>query len=209
MEQETATLILNTFDISSSISTTDYYNATIDNQFGTISNNRCNITWKNINLRNLLGTIYDKYETFNLYLYQVSQTGAFGVVPSSSPFLLVDIKLNGLQFLNNTYNNTSRNNTGAVFLTSYLLNNAHNRSGGTVTPMFYPTIFTFGKNTENMNINIEMKCTRDNEYPTLLAPTAVPLVTSYAFGTFNFMFKIKGIPTKTNNSINASRMTIN
>ena len=115
MEQEIATLILNTFDISSSFDVDAYYNTTVDNQYGTISNNRCNLTWKNINLRNLLGTIYDRYETFNLYLYQVSQTAAFGSVPSTAPYLLVDIKLNGLRFLNNTYNNTSRNNTDTVF----------------------------------------------------------------------------------------------
>ena len=72
--------------------------------------------------------------------------------------------------------------------------------------MFNPTIFTFGKNTENVNINIDMKCTKDNEYPTILAPAGGNL--TYAFGTFNFMFKIKGIPTKTNYSINASRMNI-
>ena len=150
--------------------------------------------------------LYDRYETFNLYLYQISQTGAFGAVPSSAPFLLVDIKLNGLRFLNNTYNNTSRNNTDTVFLTSYILNNVNKGSAGTVTPMFNPTIFTFGKNTENVNINIDMKCTKDNEYPTILAPAGGNL--AYAFGTFNFMFKIKGIPTKTNYSINASRMNI-
>ena len=40
MESETACLILNTFDISSSTIGTDYYDKTIDNQYGTISNNR-------------------------------------------------------------------------------------------------------------------------------------------------------------------------
>ena len=81
MEQEIATLILNTLDINTDITAATYYNQTIDNQFGTILNNRCNLTWKNINLKNLLGVLYDRYETFNLYLYQISQTGAFGAVP--------------------------------------------------------------------------------------------------------------------------------
>ena len=53
----------------------------IDNQYGTITNNRCNITWKNINMRQLLGGMYDKYETFNMYLYQVVQSSAFAAVP--------------------------------------------------------------------------------------------------------------------------------
>ena len=46
MEQEIATLVLNTLDISTDIIAATYYNQTIDNQFGTISNNRCNLTWK-------------------------------------------------------------------------------------------------------------------------------------------------------------------
>ena len=73
MESETACLILNTFDISTSTTATDYYGNTIDNQYGTIANNRCNLTWKNVNMRQVLGAMYDKYETFNMYLYQVNQ----------------------------------------------------------------------------------------------------------------------------------------
>ena len=51
MESESACLILSTFDINPSIVSTDYFNTTIDNQYGTIDNNRCNLTWKNINMR--------------------------------------------------------------------------------------------------------------------------------------------------------------
>ena len=67
MEQETSTLILSTFDISTSIAGTVFYNKTVDNQIGTISNNRCTLTWKNINMRQVLGEMYDTYETFNVY----------------------------------------------------------------------------------------------------------------------------------------------
>jgi hypothetical protein len=201
MEQEIATLILNTFDINSSTDSTDYYNQTVDNQFGTITNNRCNLTWKNVNLRNLLGTIYDRYETFNLYLYQVSQSGGFGLAPSSNPHLLVDIRLGGLPWLNNSYNNFTRTNTDTVFLTSYLLNNGASGALGIVTPMFNPTIFTFSKSSDNVNITIDMRSTNTKNYPTM--------VLNQAFGTFNFMFKIKGIPSKPNSYINASRMNIN
>ena len=73
MESETACLILNSFDINSSTTTTDYYNKTIDNQYGTIENNRCTLKWKSINMRRVLGEMYDKYETFNMYLYQINQ----------------------------------------------------------------------------------------------------------------------------------------
>ena len=44
MESETACLILNTFDINPSILAPDYNGKTIDNQYGTITDNRCNLT---------------------------------------------------------------------------------------------------------------------------------------------------------------------
>ena len=101
MELETACLISNSFDINSSTTASDYQN-TVDNQYGTITNNRCSLTWKSINMRQVLGVMYDKYETFNLYLYQINQGQAFSsAAPSTSPFLLVDIRIKGLQFLNN------------------------------------------------------------------------------------------------------------
>ena len=141
MEQECACLILNTFDIATAVTSLPYWNTTINNQYGTITNNRCNLTWKNINMRQVLGEMYDKYETFNLYLYQVAQSQGFGtVVACTANQQLVDIRIKGLQFLNNGYNVISRNNTNSAFLTSYILNLTTNASGslGTVTPMFNP-----------------------------------------------------------------------
>ena len=46
MEQETSTLILSTFDVNTSIAGTVFYNKTVDNQYGTISNNRCTLNGK-------------------------------------------------------------------------------------------------------------------------------------------------------------------
>ena len=64
--------------------------------------------------------------------------------------------------------------------------------------MFNPTIFTFSKSSDNVNITIDMRVTNHQNYPTMIA--------NQAFGTFSFIFKIKGIPTTTNNYNNASRM---
>ena len=159
MEQESTTLILNTFDISTSTNANDYYNATVDNQYGTIENNRCTLTWKNINMRRVLGEMYDKYETFNMYLYQINQSSAFSTLAPilSAGWLLVDVRIKGLQFLNNTYNVVSRNNTNTAYLTAHGLNNTASNGAGTVTPMFNPSILTFSKHTECVDITIDMK----------------------------------------------------
>ena len=200
MESETACLILNTFDISTSTTGTDYYNTTIDNQYGTISNNRMTLTWKNVNMRQVLGVMYDKYETFNMYLYQVNQGVAFTTSPTTGIYALVDIRIKGLQFLNNGYNAISRNNTNTAFLTSYVLNLTTATTGtGTVTPMFNPTIITFGKSADCVDITIDMKCTQNQAYPTI--------GNANALGKFIFMFKFYGIPTREPNIFtNGSRM---
>ena len=82
-EFETVTLNLNSFNIIPSTNALTFNNAgvsqTIDNQYGRISDNKCNLTWKNINLRSLMGNdMYNKYETFNLYLYQIAQSQGNG-----------------------------------------------------------------------------------------------------------------------------------
>ena len=162
MESETACLILNTFDINPSLSVADYNGKTIDNQYGTITDNKCNLTWKNVNMRRVLGTMYDKYETFNLYLYQIAQSQPLTTtLPFSASNSLVDIEISGLQFLNNGYNCVTGNNTNSAFLTSYVFNTS--TTAGILTPMFNPSIVTFGKSVECIDININMLKTHDRK----------------------------------------------
>ena len=194
-EYETVTLILNSFEINQSQGAQTYNNGgairTIDNQYGTISDNKCNLTWKNINLRMLMGNdIFNKYETFNLYLYQISQGPGLSptVTMNSNSYHLVDIKMKGLSFLNNTYNVATGLNTNVAFLTSYVQNNTSISQTGIVTTLFNPSILTFSKGCDIVDINITMTKTLDRKYPLATNNTA--------FGTFIFMFKIYGIPTK-------------
>ena len=66
--------------------------------------------------------------------------------------------------------------------------------------MFNPTIITFGKNSDWVDITVDMKTTFDQKYPVILAGNV-------SFGTFIFMFKFYGIPTRDPNIIiNGSRM---
>ena len=59
-------LVLRTSDLT--------VNAT--NQYGTVDQYRTTYTWNNINLRTVLGDMYDKYDTFNLCLNTVSSAVA-------------------------------------------------------------------------------------------------------------------------------------
>ena len=187
MESEIVTLTLNTNDIFSGPNQASFYNKTIDNMYGTITNNRCTNTWKNINMRFVLGVLYDKYETFNIKLYQITQTsGAFGSGNPLANYTLVDVRVSGLPFLNNSYNIASSNNTNSIYLTSYVLNNLNFlQTGGSIT-VLYPITLTFGKSTEYVDITIDIKNTMDQKYPT------IPL--NSALGPTSYVFKISGIP---------------
>ena len=154
-------------------------------------------------MRQVLGEMYDKYETFNLYLYQIFQSQGFGSTATCLAIhQLVDVRIKGLQFLNNGYNVISRNNTNSAFLTSYVLNITTHANGslGTVTNMVNPTILTFGKSADCVDINIDMNKIHDRNYPVVATNTA-------CFGTFIFAFKIYGIPKRYQNALtNGSRM---
>ena len=114
-------------------------------------------------------------------------------------YQLVDIRIFGLQFINNAYNIVGRNNANSTFLTPYSLNLLNTNSAGLLTPMFNPLILTFGQSADYVDITVDIKCTKDQKYPEIVVNTAL--------GHFTFMFKIYGIPTKPQNLItNGSRM---
>ena len=200
MEQETATLILNTFDISQVVNVpTFFYNRTVDNAYGTITNNRCTLTWKNVNMKKVLGEMYDNYETFNIKLYQITQTTTMIISSSAiSPLSsLVDVRISGLPFINNGYNVVSRNNTNELYLTSINLTTQNYLQSGIVVTS-NPICLTIGKCTEFENITIDMKSTKDQTYPAVALNTAL--------GQFVYTFKIFGIPTKENIITNGLRI---
>ena len=81
---------------------------------GSVSTGNLNFTWTNINLRTVLGPLYEKYDEFNLTLKYI----ATGANPKS--FLTADncnvlLNISGLPFLNQTYNQPRNcNGTTAV-----------------------------------------------------------------------------------------------
>ena len=164
---------------------------------------------ENVNMRRVLGEMYDKYETFNIYLYQIVQSSAFSSLPpSTNNQLLVDVRIKGLQFLNNTYNVKSSNNTNLAYLSPFVLNNVASDGIGKITPLYNPTILTFGKNAACVDITIDMKSANIQEYPTIVQPENQGPPNS--FGTFIFMFKIYGSFIREKNIIiNGSRMNLN
>lgn len=97
---ENTTLVLRTADSSSSLS------------------NSVN-TWNNINLRYLMGNMYDKYEKFNLCLVNISTGASNATLGNSTDDLNVSVNISGLPFINQTYNSSTGNNGSNATITTF------------------------------------------------------------------------------------------
>ena len=107
--KETASLCLRTVDISGDnvdITTANLANGSLITSVGSITENGQSITWNNIDFRNLLGDMYDKYDKFNINLNgYVCRKVAVSLNDYDTTFFV-----SGLPFSNQTYNIKTGNN---------------------------------------------------------------------------------------------------
>ena len=169
-----------------------------------LNNNNTNWTWTNINLRHLLGDMYDNYERFNLVLECVSQGQGYGNDGTSSQLantaedLRTMINITGLPFVNN-YNplTKQRNNVVQCAQLSII------KTTTLVTYFNQHFCATFGKSQDTVNLNIFLTRVCDNQLVFTGAKSAYPHLT--------FNFQIIGVPNKSieGGVIPASRMDNN
>lgn len=165
---KTASLILKTSDITSSpdflFNYTDY-----TGERGSINKSLSSITWNNIDLRTLLGDMYDEYDEFNLVLKQVAsnQSNArFEGVPYNSRG--VYFRISGLPFLNSTYDVVTRRNKSTAILGAVNI-----PLGGWVSQIFNDAAqLSFGKSQLLCNITIDMCKINDDNIVSFTDPTA-------------------------------------
>lgn len=185
-DKAVATLVLRGFDISSTASAT-----------GVTNQKRTQMTWNNINLRTVLGDMYDKYDTFNLCLNSVScGTTEENLGPnygdSDIDNLQHLINISGLPFINQTYSQKNSCNTNSAVLGTFL----YPSSTTTVGYRVYNDsgVLTFGKSQEQCNISITLTRVFDGADPDSL----------YSFPKTTFIFSILGVAEKNKN--NGSRI---
>jgi len=102
---ESATLILRSNDLT----------ANTTNAVGTADAFFTNMTWNNINLRTLLGSMYEKYDRFVLVPTQIQSangSAAFGTTADDRNCLIF---VRGMPFTNNTYNVSTLTNQNSAF----------------------------------------------------------------------------------------------
>lgn len=109
MEFNTAkvSLTLNTIDILASNVVINY---PVNNSIGYVSQYRTSAQWYAVNIKNLLGDLYDKYELFNIQLECAgyARGPAYGTTVDD---LCVRITLDGLDWVYSNYNATSNTMT--------------------------------------------------------------------------------------------------
>lgn len=173
---ECASFQLSHNDISSSDTTGNY---PLSNNVGSIDNIRTNATWFNINMKNILGEMYYKYDKFNLRL------SGLGLSPSSNVGSSADdralyVKMEGLPWVNNTYDSASGVNKTACTIT-----NIYFSASTAAQSMIFDqaNIATFAR-CENVNIKI---------YFERLDHTAINAGTAGIFPRFTYFFHLFGV----------------
>ena len=136
--EECATLVLRSGDLT----------ANSTNSVGTADARFTNMTWSNINLRTLLGNMYDKYDRFALVPIQFQTITGAGFA-STNDDRCVSINIAGLPFTNNNYNASSKTNQNSaiIYVTRFIANNSSN----SITT---GNVLNFTKNQDITDINI-------------------------------------------------------
>ena len=91
------------------------------NSYAATSTNtgKTSLTWSNINLRTLLGDMFDKYETFNLCLNTIHTGLPPAIFTTTADDANVIMKVSGIPFINNTYNTGTKTNTNSSVICTY------------------------------------------------------------------------------------------
>ena len=181
MPSETVSFVLKTSDLTYGSTTS----AGVADLLGTT------FTWNNINLRVLLGDLYDKYDRFNLNLNTIATsiaTAYTGTADDRCTYLTIA----GLPWINNSYNVSSNCNTNATVIASVFI-----ASNAQTTQYFYGNnTSTFIKNQDVCNITISFLKISDNTKPT----------PSGAFPKMIFIFDIEGVDNYKVQDITNSRI---
>lgn len=196
---QSVNLVLKTTQINSDNTPATYYGNNVISLTGSVSNNRTSFTWNNINLRILLGDMYDKYERFNINLNFASggATGVSAEAQTSSDNRMFLVKLSGLPFTS-SYNQSSNTNINQVVLTAIQL-------PLTSTTTWYNNYFTtqyctFTKQ-DLVNISIDLHTVATDT-------TYTPSVIGKMIGHCVFSFNIYGVDDFVNKNITIHRNEI-
>jgi hypothetical protein len=162
------------------------------------SANNTNLMFANVDLRTVLGNMYDRYDKFILRLDYISHginfAGDYGTTQEDET---VNINISGLPFLNATYDYKTNVNKNYVTITALKF---QNNPGISNVQYLTDTYVTFGKSQDTANINIfytrqvnNVVPNTNNDYPQCVFNFSI-------FGIPNEYDKTLIIPTRMDNN---------
>jgi hypothetical protein len=194
---QTVNLVLKTSQISSDNTPATYFGNTVTTQYGSIYNSRSSFKWNNINLRTLLGDMFDKYERFNICLNFIGGASTGSTAETTADNRCFQIKLSGLPFLS-SYNIPTIANTGVVNL--QVIQVPLTASTTWVNNFIGSQMYTFSKQ-EQVNISIDLTTVvSDSIY--------APATLNSMIGHCIFSFSIYGVTDFLNKDITSHRLDI-
>jgi hypothetical protein len=180
--EQSVNLILKTTQISSSNTVASYYELTVSNEYGSIGENRTAIKWNNINLKTLMGDMYDKYDRFNISLNYIGGAACGTAAETSADNRIFMVKLSGLPFTSSYNLTTNANNGTAVLTIADVPLEASSTWSYTALSEKY---FTFMKQ-EMVNISIDLHTILNDTY-------YIPSANTKMLGHMVFSFNIYGV----------------
>ena len=142
--------------------------------------NRNSITWNNVNLRMLLGEIYDRYDKFNISLNFIAGSRTGSVVEDAPDNRNVSVRMRGLNFTS-SYSQASGNNNNSIVLSTIQIPLTNNTPW--VNNYFTQQYFTFQKQ-ETATITIDLISVLTDTYPTPTLSTKMIGHLLYSFNIF-------------------------
>jgi hypothetical protein len=188
---ENAALVLRTADLTANATT----------QVGICDQNKTNFTWNNINLRTVLGSMYDTYDKFNICLNTVStsQVNAGSIPGTAYDDRIVQIYMSGLPFINQCYDVVKGCNIKYTIIGTF---NFPSVTACTTQYFYSSNIATFDKRQDLINIQIFYSRISKNGGGTY------DIATANVFPDMIFIFDIFGIPkTEFNNGTRIKNLT--
>ena len=186
---ETRVLNISSYDINAGDTLADYYNKTVSTAYGTVSDNRWSLTWKNIDMSKVMGDeFYNRYNLFKISLvsYNLATAATSRISTAITAQHYQDFHVNwflqGLPFYPDVSSNSLSSN-GALLTSGYIPLDV-SYANYTLTNSLS---WTFRK-VKTINLSLNMKCAATN------SPYNPGSDSNYLWGHSNLSLQIVGVP---------------
>jgi hypothetical protein len=134
------------------------------NDYGVGNSTLTSFTWTNINLRTLLGDMFNKYDRYLLLLQNISHANSGTMTTADDRSILIN--MSGLSFVNSSYIQKLQSNSGALIVCPFIF------VASAVQSQLYNNfaVSTFIKQNDIVNISVNYTRIKDDVAPTTTCP---------------------------------------